>query len=253
METAPMSQKTAYRFHIDAYTPETIPMARLADYMAELARLLGQAESVHFERVEPGSTVLVQTIDAPATPKVQERLTSVVQGEGAKDARKAFAKIDDLLAADNAVGTLSGGAESNVIRFPGRERPKPLDYGTIRQHTSVDGILVKIGGRDRTAHATLEDGNRNWNCEMTRAMARELASYLYSTPLRFHGDGKWRRNADGVWHLEHFRVSHYDVLDDTGWFDTIAKLRAVEGADWRRLDDPLAALAELRGQEDDSG
>ena len=246
-----MSQQTVYRFRIDAYTPETLPMARLAAYMTELARLLGEAERVHFNRVEAGSAVLVQTIEPPAVPKVQERLHGLARGEAPQDVRKIFTKIDDLLAADNAVGTLEG-QNDVIIPFPGRERPAPVDYGTIRQHTSVDGILVKIGGRDRTAHATLQDGKRIWNCEMTRSMARELAAYLYDKPLRFHGEGKWRRNPDGFWHLENFRVSQYNVLDDSGWFDTIAKLRAVEGADWRRFPDPLATLSTIRGHEDDT-
>ena len=31
-----------YRFSIDAYTPATMPMARLAEYMAQLALILGE-------------------------------------------------------------------------------------------------------------------------------------------------------------------------------------------------------------------
>jgi hypothetical protein len=31
-----------YRFRIDAFTPETMPMARLAEYMSQLAQLLGE-------------------------------------------------------------------------------------------------------------------------------------------------------------------------------------------------------------------
>lgn len=38
---------TIYRFKIDAYSPDTMPMARLAQYMGELAVLLGEREAVH--------------------------------------------------------------------------------------------------------------------------------------------------------------------------------------------------------------
>ena len=43
-----------YRFHIEAYSPDTMPMARLADYLADLAKMLGQEKSVHFLKVEGG-------------------------------------------------------------------------------------------------------------------------------------------------------------------------------------------------------
>jgi hypothetical protein len=52
-----------YRLRIDAFTPETLPMSRLAEYMADLATLLGEQERVHFARLENGSTALVHTIE----------------------------------------------------------------------------------------------------------------------------------------------------------------------------------------------
>ncbi len=65
-----MKDTDEYRFVIDAYSPETLPMSRLAEYMTDLARLFGTAERVHFVRLEAGSTVLVQRVEPEA------RLTS---------------------------------------------------------------------------------------------------------------------------------------------------------------------------------
>ncbi len=39
-------------FSIDAYSPETIPMAKLADYMADFASLLGEDNAVDFAGLE---------------------------------------------------------------------------------------------------------------------------------------------------------------------------------------------------------
>ncbi len=39
-----------YTLYIKAYTPETIPMARLAQYMQNLAALLGHDRAVHFDQ-----------------------------------------------------------------------------------------------------------------------------------------------------------------------------------------------------------
>jgi hypothetical protein len=63
-----------YRFTIaDSFTPDTLPMERLGEYVAALAKLLGERTNVHFLGVEAGSAVLVATIDPPAQPTVRER------------------------------------------------------------------------------------------------------------------------------------------------------------------------------------
>jgi len=241
-----MTTRYEYSFHIDAFTPATIPMARLAEYMADLAAFLGEPEGVHFARLEDGSTVLVQKIEETAFPKVQARIQAVQRGEGPADAVRAFANLDRRLAQDNAVGFLRGEDNTEAIRFPGRERPTPLQYGSFRQHGSLDGILIRIGGKDESVHATLKDGEQTWRCELTREMAREMRGHLYEKPLRVYGEGRWRRDPQGRWNLEQFRISQFEVLDDAPWPETIARLRAIEGAEWRNLADPLAELRWLR-------
>jgi hypothetical protein len=45
---------------IDAFTPSTIPLLRLAEYLHDFAILLGNEKSVHpGERLEQGSTILL--------------------------------------------------------------------------------------------------------------------------------------------------------------------------------------------------
>ncbi|MGB3390245.1 MAG: hypothetical protein WBA88_19930, partial [Pseudaminobacter sp.] len=72
---------TNYKFRIaDSYTPDTLPMERLAEYMIALAKLLGEPHDVHFDAVRKGSAVLVAKIDAPAQPKVRERVRRLEAG-----------------------------------------------------------------------------------------------------------------------------------------------------------------------------
>jgi len=59
--------KEAVEFSIDALTPETLSMA-LADYLKELAGLMGNKDAVHFEAVREGSAVLVQQVEIQAVP-----------------------------------------------------------------------------------------------------------------------------------------------------------------------------------------
>ena len=97
-----MSGNHEYRLRIDVFSVESLPMSRLAEYMAELARLLGEQERVHFSRLETGSAVLVSRIEEPAAPKVEERLQKVRDGSAPKDAMQAYKTLDTLLAKDNA-------------------------------------------------------------------------------------------------------------------------------------------------------
>ena len=62
-----------YRFAIDGnYTRDSLPMARLAEYMQGFAALLGHRPSVHFSHLEEGSAVLVTKVEPQDEPKVLE-------------------------------------------------------------------------------------------------------------------------------------------------------------------------------------
>ena len=193
-----------YRFTIaDGYTPDTLPMERLGEYVAVLARLLGELPNVHFRGIEAGSAVLVATIDLPAQPKVRDRLVSVRQGGGPSDARKAFADLDEMLRKDNATGTLGDGAGGVVLPFPGRNRPEPLVYGPFREDGTIDGQLIRVGGKDETVPVHLRDGAIiHTGLVCTPEIARRIAPHLYGPTLRVHGAGTWIRTGAGVWELQ---------------------------------------------------
>lgn len=241
------------RFKIDAFRPDTIPMARLAEYMKELAALLGDEHGVHFVRLDPGSVELVQNVDKQDRPKVDARLDALRRGDGAADAIKAYRKLDDLLANDNAIGTLSD--EQNkavIIQFPGKTRPKPVDYGAFSQHGSFDGVPVKVGGLAEQVAIHLQEAGptaRVHICQASRDIARAIAAHLFETTIRVHGTGRWRRETSG-WDLLKFTISDFEVLDDAPLDAVVAQLRGVPGNGWNDVDHPLASLHDLRGGED---
>jgi len=220
-----------YVFSIDAFTPATLPMWRLAQYLAELATLLGSKERTHFDRVDPGSAELVHYVEAVEAPKVAARLNGIRIGEGPKDAIAAQRAIDDLLANDNAVGTLIEKATGQiVIPFPGRNRPKPVAFPPFRQDTSIDGVVVRIGGKDASAHVTLQDGDiLHTGITMSRTDARALAPLLYGTTVRLHGNGRFERLAGGVWKMSEFKVAQWEKLDTRPLAAVLQGLRAIGG------------------------
>ena len=186
-----------YRFTIaDSFTPETLPMERLAEYVAAFAKLLGEQGNVHFRSIEAGSAVLVAAIDAPAEPKVRERMVAVHDGGGPSDARKAFADLDEMLRKDNATGALSDAAGALVISFPGRNRPEPLIYGPFRQDGTIDGQLIRSRrqGRDRPGSPSRWRDHPYGPRLHTRNCAQDRASSLRTDTAR-----PWRRHVVPNW------------------------------------------------------
>jgi hypothetical protein len=80
-----------------------MPMARLAEYLAELALMLGERPAVHFVRVEAGSITVVHTVEAEAIPKVRERVQTVGSGTAPPDAMRAYRSINKMLRDDNGL------------------------------------------------------------------------------------------------------------------------------------------------------
>lgn len=237
-----------YTLRIDAFTPDTLPMARLAEYLAAFADLVGCQHSTHFDRLEEGSARLVGRVDEVDAPKVATRLADVAAGNPPSAARKAFKRIDELLAADNAVGELINPDGRVIIPFPGRMRPQSLTFPAFRQDGSIDGVIVNIGGRDATAHIILENGKVSYtNIDLKRSVARELAHHLYGPKIRLFGSGRWERHPDGAWKLLGFTVDRYEVLDEASLGDVLADLRAVTTP----VSTHYATLIELRGGDED--
>jgi hypothetical protein len=243
-----LSMSNSYTLYIKAYSPETIPMARLAQYMQNLATMLGHETAVHFSTLKPGSTQLVTRIDYEEVPKVAKQLAQIKRGEGSPEATKAQAEIDRLLAEDNATGFIFEGMDQSaeIIAFPGVNRPRPVSYGPFNQEGSLDGVLISVGGADQTVHLQLQNGNLKYTgIETNRDTARRLAKHMYE-PVRVLGTGRWTRDQDGNWILKKFRVESFTVLQADDLRDAVNQLRKVEDSDLKSMDDPINALKALR-------
>lgn len=245
-----MNERNEYRFVIDAVNPDTLPMSRLAEYMGELARFLGRSEQVHFVRLEEGSTVLVQTVEREAMSEVNERIHSLMYANPPSDVVRAFNALNRYLADDNAAGSLQETEGAEVIRFPGCEQPAPVTFGAFNQLGVLDGVLIRIGGRDDTVPVHLRDGARIHLCNATRRMARRLAVHLYGPTLRVQGDGRWERDADGGWVMKRFNITNFEQLDDAPLGQVAQRLRDVDGSGWKDIEDPAEELRHLRGMEE---
>lgn len=240
-----MAAPVELKFKIDAYTPDTIPMDRLALYLYDLAVMLGERPSVHFARLEAGSAVPVVKVDWEAIPKVRTRANDVRNNEGPEEARKAKASIERRLIEDNASAELLEPSGARLLYFPGRKRIVEPEYGPLSQEGTLDGTPIVIGGEKDPVPVHLQDRNLIHVCRASRVVAKELAPYLFSAPIRAHGIGRWFRDGTGTWTMRSFLIKGFTELRIESVKDAAERLQQVN-AQWKTLSDPLAILASLR-------
>ena len=234
-----------YTFRIDRFTPETLPLERLAQYLLELAGLFGNAERVHFKTLKRGSVQVVSAVEREAIPKVRARLQSV-HSDAPDEPRQHYQKLNALLGEDNAVGSIKRGS-AVVLRFPGREVPAISKVGPFTQHTEIQGELVRVGGRDETAHALIQDlEGRSFRVTLSRPQARELAPYLYGRQLRMSGRGRWERSVTGDWEMIELTLSAWELIEPRTLREGVADLRSIEGSEWVKETDPDDLLKKIR-------
>ncbi len=226
-----MDSEHEFRLRIDAYTPETMPLARLAEYLAELAKILGEDHSIHLVELEAGSTVLVHRIDAEAVPKIRERAAAVRRGDAPAPAMRSYNNVNKLLRDDGASASLlEDGAE--LLEFPGKKADLPR-FATVSERAELDGVVMRVGGMGDPVPLMLatDSGAALSGCYARRPIAKQLGQKLFE-PVRLFGEGRWSRTADGIWALNWFRVDSFEELESEGLADVLTKLRAVPGLDW---------------------
>jgi hypothetical protein len=236
-----------YRLHIHGYTPDTIPMKRLAEYMSDLANLLGHPQSVHFVRVDPTSLSLVHKVDTEDIPKVRERLYVVAKdpSNAPSDAMAAYHAINARLESDNATAEIF--ADDNVIEFPGKTAPapEPVRIGPIIQRDTIVGIPIMIGGKRDFVPVHIETGNGTVPCRAKRSVARRLGRYLFEDVIKAVGEAKWIRTEEHGWTLEDFVIDDFDPTDDHDLNETLESIRQATRGHWS-TDDPAREILRLR-------
>lgn len=208
--------------------------------MEQLAALLGEPQQVHFGGLVRGSTVILAKIENEATPKVHDRVAQVKRGTGPSEARRAYQVVNRMLREDNANGSLKGDAV--ILPFPGKDETQE-QFAVVRQQGSVDGKIISVNGRDKTAHIMLMIEDQPVAGFYTnRTIAKQLAK-KWDEPVRLQGRGRWQRDAEGVWSLIDFRIESFEPLEEAPLSVALERLRAIP-AEWGK--NAYTELQELR-------
>jgi len=239
-----------YRFKIDAFSPETMPLLVLTEYLRDVAEMLGEQKNLHLIGIEKSSTCPVLLIDRNAESKIRKRVKEIESGSAPPKAMEAFGRVNRRLSDQDANGAvIIGPAGDNLIVFPGLERDV-LTYGPFTRHGTIDGVPVMVGGiREREVSVHLEGRKKeSYVCYAARNLAKKIAAHLFTTVIRVEGSGRWVRHPEGRWEMRYFKINNFDLLANTSEISlkkSIDELRAIP-AKWKELDDPVAELMRIR-------
>jgi hypothetical protein len=244
-----MDEPINLRFKIGAYTPATIPMERLAQYMSDLAAMLGEPSAVHFVELQEGSTSILHRVDPAAADEVRERIEDIREGQAEVVHIEAYKRLNKRLREDETTGSLTDDSTGKVLQFPGRLEPGKELIAPVKQMGTIDGVLIKLGGRDATVPVRVQDGHEIHRCNTTREIARQLGPHIFGPELRFIGVGTWLRSDEGRWTLKVFDIQNFEVLDQTPLRHLVNELRDI-GGNWGSDEHVWDSVREIRGESD---
>jgi hypothetical protein len=241
-----MAERGEFLFEIDI-PARTLPMARLAEYVKDLASILGQEEHVHLVEIRESSTVLVPIVDDIAFQKVQKQVLAVRNSSAPQAAMKTYETMNNRLTEDSASAVLRG-AYGAVVQFPGNSnKPVSEDIGPVIEPDSIDGEIIQIGGRDETISVYIRDRHETpVICTTSRDKGRSLAKLIFQQ-VRINGQATWIR-ANNKWKRVNFSIDSWNELTERPLESIIQQLRDVPTPNIDKID-PFAMLAELRGDD----
>jgi hypothetical protein len=239
-------------FKIDAFHPDTIPMARLAEYMADIAAMLGERGDVHFVSLADGCVQILHEVSFTAFPKIQERTAAIRTGTAPAEAMTAYRALNKRLASDNTFAVYGDATTAGVIlEFPGINTPKPVEILPVEQPGTLVGIVHGVGGRtfnDARIPVFIDTGDAVHTCNASRAIARELGPFILGEQRRFEGMATWQRDEDGAWSLKRFTIKTHEPVEDAGLSEVVERLRAIPSG-LTELRDPWGTLMRQRRDE----
>lgn len=240
-----MADFERFEFSVPGYTPETMPLDRLIEYLNQLMVILGNPSDLHLVDIKTGSTRPVLLARHDVARKVRGRAREVWSGGGPARAQSAFKRVRRMVAEDGGKPALLISKKQTILEFEGDEIAEDQVVPSVRQPTTISGKLVRIGGTSEYAQALVEDfsGNVIAGCTVDREQASQLGAMLYKT-VQLHGIGSWSRDERGKWQLARFHVQTFEQMEDVEVDDVLREAADALGAWPDDLHEQLLSMRE---------
>jgi len=226
-----MQEYEEFEFVIPAYTPETMPLDRLLQYLQQIGDVIGLQRDMHLVRVDESSTKPVFKIPTPLAWEVRERASSVQRGDGTIQQRNAYHRIRQMVRRDGGRPASLKDRSGVILDFPPITEAGPI-VG-VRQATAFDGELLRVGGGDDSYTPILMRGlagEIQSGFTAPKSLAKAMAPYIFES-IRVTGIGSWDRSPNGEWKLGKMLIQTYDKLDDDDLPGVFKRLRDA-GVSW---------------------
>lgn len=103
------------------------------------------------------------------------------------------------------------------------------EFTSVAEHGAIDGVLIHIGGGDRSIHAILDlNGEQLTGIWLSNKTIGKKLAHLLFEPVRLFGRGRWTRDADGNWNLKDFKVESFEALDDAPLTEALTDIRKID-------------------------
>jgi hypothetical protein len=213
-------------FVIPAYTPETMPLNRLLEYLRSIGDVIGAPNDLHLVRIGSSSTKPVFSVAIPVAIHTREEAAAVRTGSGTTKQRNAYNQIREMVKKDGGIPATLKDRTGVILNFPPPSEGIDTVSG-VRQASSFDGSLIRVGGVGETVPLQMQDlgGELFSNFSAPKAIAKAMAPRLFE-PLRVSGIGSWDRSAEGKWKLSKMLIQSFEPLGDETLADVFQKLRA---------------------------
>lgn len=241
-----MSDFEEISFVIPGHSPETIPLDRLIEYLQQMVTVLGDPNNLHLVEIRQSSVSPVLHTSKKDALELRERAMQVQRGQGTPKQNKAYNTIRRMVRCDVRGTNLEGrnvvlrDSSRVILEIPPAQEESEVIEG-LKQATSVDGQLIKVGGpkEDAVLQIRALDGEILSGFTAKRSLAKELAHLLWGPTIRLSGVGVWSRDIDGIWRLSSMHVQSFELLEDDEAMVTLERLRKLN-VNW-----PLDALERL--------
>lgn len=242
-----MADFERFEFVLPGYTPETMPLDRLIEYLNQLMVILGNPSDLHLIKIEKSSTKPVFLMPHHAAARARKRARDTWEGGGPLRSREAYRRIRRMVSEDGGKPAVLTSKSATILEFPSVDLGADQEIGSVRQASTVTGELIRVGGETEFDQILLRDvsGAVISGCFATKDVAKQLAKHLHEF-VRLQGIASWHRDRHGKWQIQRMKVQSFERMETDSLSDAIAAAQSTV-TDWP--DDLSEQLLAMRGGE----
>ncbi len=215
-----------FEFVIPGYTPDTMPLDRLIEYLTQLTIILGNPSDLHLIDIQKSSTKPVLVMPHHAAVKARHRARETWEGGGSIRQRGAYQRLRRMVTDDGGKPAVLTSRQATILEFPSVDLGADQEISAMRQATSVAGELIRVGGDGEFDQILLKELSDDivTGCFATKEVAKRLAKCLHEQ-VRLHGIASWSRDQRGQWQISRMKVVDFETLENDALVDALAEVQ----------------------------